>query len=86
MNERPISPITGEPFKVENYYFQVILLQLHAKEALRSREVNFVFSVLKGTPVPTQAPASSSPASASSSRWGPSTSTPSPTSSSTSWC
>lgn len=32
MNNRPISPITNEPFKVENYYFQVLILKLVRKK------------------------------------------------------
>lgn len=54
MSEKPVSPVTGEPLKVENYYFQIVLGKLVSKAAVAEPFSNLRFSIFKGTLAPTK--------------------------------
>lgn len=42
--EKPFSPSTNEPFKVENYHFQAIVNKLHYKSGIEPLELPLTFS------------------------------------------
>jgi hypothetical protein len=45
---------TNEPFKVENYYFQVLIQKLIRKTAVSNSECTYLFTTVKGTYAPTK--------------------------------
>ena len=47
MTDRPFSPITNEPFKVENYYMQVLIAKLISKVPTREN-CTYTFTIYKG--------------------------------------
>ena len=47
MTERPYSPITNEPFKVENYYMQVLVAKIDCKVPTQGNSI-YTFTMYKG--------------------------------------
>ena len=48
MTDKPFSPSTNTPFKVENYYMQMILTKITCKLPQPSQDFKYSFSVHKG--------------------------------------